>query len=163
MKGNQNVSTKQSDSYFSTGFALGYLYKDIKNELNSIGSASGGSFTPIELALRLSRLLSAEEVRSELGSAESMSQVWSHSAGRTKASESATASVPEVHVRAHGSRTLSKKARANIARAQRARWAKIRAADKSGNTGWPKTAAGRKKEAAKRRMKALQNKEARAA
>jgi hypothetical protein len=165
MKEKTHVSSTQSNTVFSTGFAFGNLYKTIKEELNSIGAASGGSFTPISLARRLARLLNSEEVRGELGSSERVLQVQVHSTGLPE-----TTSAQSSHVRTHEHRALSKKARKNISIAQKARWAKIREEKTLGVdkpkpriSGWPKSVAGRKIEMASRRKQAKRNKEAKAA
>ena len=140
-----NASTKSS-SDISSGFALGYLYKTIKDELNSIAATTGGKISALKLAGWLANLLSAETDGSVLGSTKHLPQVW----GRpTKGN--GTASEETVHVRPHGRRTLSRKARKKISDAQKARWAKVHK-EKKGE--W--TSKRRREQAA--RMKKLQPK-----
>jgi hypothetical protein len=113
-----NVSS-ESSAHISSGFALGYLYKTIKDELNSISAKTGGKLSAVKLAGWLAEILSTETGGSKLGDPERVLEVW-----RNSTKGNAITPEEEVHVRTHERRPLSKKARRAISLGQKRRWAK---------------------------------------
>lgn len=109
MRRKGNVSFEEGSPNFSSEFALGYFYRGVKEELNSISAASGGEILAHELAGRLAALLLAEESRSELGPEHLVSSVRKQATKRSKA----VAKVALVG-RPRGSKTSLKKKKSGI-------------------------------------------------
>ncbi len=102
-------------------FNFGYFYRTIEEQFDTFSGQAGNPYSLTDIALRVGALLEAKAVRAELGNSQLVSEVW-----RAAAQRSATAEAEDVDVatRPDGSlkRRLSKRARMNIAKAQRKRW-----------------------------------------
>jgi len=126
-RGKQYGSTKESHSIFQTAaFRLGYLYRDIKAQLNALGAETGGAITPPDAAHWVGTLLLAETRGELLDGTQHLPQMR----GATDQGNEIAPGTTTIHVRSHDDkplkRRLSKSARNRIAQAQRLRWAKTK-------------------------------------
>lgn len=134
MRGEKNVSTKKGDSNFSADFALGYFYRSVKDELNSIAAASSGEISAYELAGRLAAFLLAEESRQELGFEHRVRKVRRQTTKRSKAvakmalARGARANRSPIKIRTKPHWTQTPEGRKKMSDVKRAEWAKRKAA-----------------------------------
>lgn len=91
---------RKSSTLYQIGFALGYLYHEVKQELNNITAASGGAISAHELATKLAILLSTEARGTVLGAPDHVSSLR-----RAPAKASEALEPLEVARRAHRLRT----------------------------------------------------------
>lgn len=107
-----------------TGFAAGYFYRNIEENVDAIGAKTGGALSPGQFAEWVGELLLSKARREVLGNPEYLSQVR----GDAAAGHALRAAAAEVHVRPrrlpalNGRPELSAEARERIAVAQRERW-----------------------------------------
>lgn len=85
-----------------TGFAVGYVYHRIKQELDTIGTTTGGKITPHDAAAWVGKLLLAEARRGLLDGRQPLPEVRRDS---TDVHEK-RAATEKVHVHARDQRTL---------------------------------------------------------
>ena len=172
-RGKQYGSSKKGDSIFQTAeFRLGYLYRDIKAQLNTLGAETSGEITPLDAARWVGRLLLAEAGGGLLDGTQHLSEMWGHSSEGDEVGPGKA----EVHVRPRDfetlkpKRVLSMKARRSIAKAQRKRWrlakaearAEAKKTSKNNHTSWAKftTPEARSAEAKRRRKVRMAKKRA---
>jgi|HubBroStandDraft_5_1064220.scaffolds.fasta_scaffold31999_5 type IV secretory pathway TrbL component len=125
--GGKNVGSKKSNPFSASAeFALGYLYRDIETQLNNFGAENGGTITVSDAAERVAALLLAKTGGIVLDGAKHLPKVR----GGSTAGHAVGSATASVHVRSRNDkplkpkRTLSKKARLAIGKAQRERWAR---------------------------------------
>lgn len=165
--GGKNVKKQRSADFQTAEFALGYLYRGIKADIDAFGAAHGATIPVTLVAARLGSLLLSEAGGGILDGAQYLSQVRRH----TAEGDEVGIGPEKVHVRPRGDkaplkpkRVLSKEARKRIGDAQRKRWAKSKKLRKKANSYWgSKTPAERRAEIARRRLVALARKEAKKA
>jgi hypothetical protein len=147
-------SNKQSNPDLQTGFAFGYLVKNTEVELNSIAATSRGTISGQQLAQWLGAFLLAKADGTYVGATDHVSSLRRQTTTGGKAVEpmalvngSRRSGASVTH------RRLSAKARKNISRAQKARWAKLRQKSTGIKEYWAKMSPTQRKGEMRRRMK----------
>jgi hypothetical protein len=92
----------EHNSDIQAGFEIGYIYHNVKQELNHIGAASGGKITAAHAAAWLGKLLLSEARRSLLDGAEPVPKMRREAASRHEK----PAAAAKVHVHARDQQTL---------------------------------------------------------
>lgn len=92
----------ENASDLQTGFAVGYVYHRVKQELDHIGATSGGKVSAADAAAWLGKLLLSEARRGVLDGTEPLPQVWRTATKR----HAQPAPAAKVHVHARDKQAL---------------------------------------------------------
>jgi hypothetical protein len=148
----KNGSQSSSGSTPEAEFNFGYLYRTIENHIDAFAAEAGNTFAVDHIADRVGQLLrvKAEKIRAQLGAAELLLEMRQNgaSAGRGAGHHGGASARSPLFGGAFDDRPLkkkrhlSKKALRAISKAQKERWAKFHAGDRS-KSARPKAKIGR--------------------
>lgn len=128
---------------------LGHHHHSIENYLKRLAQEEGDPYLIAPFCERLSELLADSAVRAVAGDPALLPDMWQNGfavnqRGRYQV-RNVNQSAQELHDRSSGKRTLSKKARKAISKAQNERWARYRARKDADRARWRKSKQGQRR------------------